>query len=103
RHHARPTLLPIAFYSSHVTNPAHRLVPYTGSSPSENTIDHVGPIARTVRYAAVMLGVLAGRDGLDPRQRFDAPPGGYTGELDAGVAGLRIGVLEEGFAIPGLS
>jgi amidase len=63
----------------------------------------VGPITRTVRDAAIMLGVLAGRDGLDPRQRFDAPSGGYTGELDAGVAGLRVGVLEEGFGIPGLS
>ena len=83
--------------------PTHGLVPYTGAFPIEYTIDHVGPITRTVRDAALMLGVLAGRDGLDPRQRFDAPPGGYLDGLDAGVAGLRVGVLEEGFAIPGLS
>jgi len=83
--------------------PTHGLVPYTGAFPIENTIDHLGPITRTVRDAALMLGVLAGRDGLDPRQRFDPPPGGYLEHLDAGVAGLRIGVLEEGFAIPGLS
>jgi amidase len=95
--------IPSAFCGTVGHKPTHGLVPYTGAFPIENTIDHVGPIARTVRDAAVMLGVLAGRDGLDPRQRFDAPPGGYTGELDAGVAGLRIGVLEEGFAIPGLS
>jgi amidase len=56
-----------------------------------------------------MLGVLAGPDGLDPRQRSAAPAGGhredfdYLADLDAGVAGLRIGVLAEGFAIPGLS
>jgi len=50
-----------------------------------------------------MLGVLAGRDGLDPRQRFDPPPGGYLEELDAGVAGLRIGVVTDGFGIPGVS
>jgi amidase len=50
-----------------------------------------------------MLGVLSGRDGLDPRQRVDPPPGGYLQTLDDGVAGLRVGVLEEGFALPGLS
>src|SRR6266498_2952976 len=71
--------------------------------PIKNTIDHLGPITRTVRDAALLLGVLAGRDGLDPRQREDAPPGDYLAELDAGVAGLRIGVVDEGFAIPGLS
>lgn len=83
--------------------PTHGLVPYTGALAIENTIDHLGPMTRTVRDAAIMLGVLAGRDGLDPRQRFDAPAGGYLKDLDAGVAGLRIGVLEEGFAIPAVS
>jgi amidase len=95
--------IPASFCGTVGHKPTHGLVPYTGAFPIENTIDHVGPITRTVRDAALMLGVLAGRDGLDPRQRFDAPPGGYLGDLDAGVAGLRIGVLEEGFAIPGLS
>ncbi len=58
---------------------------------------------RTARDAALMLGVLAGRDGLDPRQRADVPAGGYLAGLDAGVAGLRIGVVEEGFGIPDMS
>ncbi|MGH3279071.1 MAG: amidase [Trebonia sp.] len=95
--------IPSAFCGTVGHKPTHGLVPYTGALAIENTIDHLGPMARTVRDAAVMLGVLAGRDGLDPRQRFDAPPGGYLGNLDAGVAGLRIGVLEEGFGIPGVS
>jgi amidase len=95
--------IPASFCGVVGHKPTHGLVPYTGAFPIENTIDHVGPITRTVRDAALMLGVLAGRDGLDPRQRFDAPPGGYLSDLDAGVAGLRVGVLEEGFAIPGLS
>jgi amidase len=50
-----------------------------------------------------MLGVLAGPDGLDPRQRADPPAAGYLDGLDAGIAGLRIGVVQEGFGIPGLS
>ncbi len=95
--------IPSAFCGTVGHKPTHGLVPYTGAFPIENTIDHLGPITRTVGDAALLLGVLAGRDGLDPRQRFDAPPGGYADGLDAGVAGLRIGVLTEGFAIPGVS
>jgi amidase len=95
--------IPSAFCGVVGHKPTHGLVPYTGAFPIENTIDHLGPITRTVRDAALMLGVLAGRDGLDPRQRFDAPPADYAARLDQGIAGLRIGVLTEGFAIPGIS
>jgi amidase len=83
--------------------PTHGLVPYTGAFPIENTIDHLGPITRTVRDAATLLGVLAGPDGLDPRQRTAPPAQDYLAGLDDGVAGLRIGVLDEGFGIDGLS
>src|SRR5215469_15991702 len=95
--------IPSAFCGTVGHKPTHGLVPYTGAFPIENTIDHLGPITRTVRDAALMLGVLAGRDGLDPRQRFDLVPGSYLDGLDDGVAGLRIGVVKEGFAIPGVS
>lgn len=95
--------IPSAFCGTVGHKPTHGLVPYTGAFPIENTLDHVGPIARTVRDAATFLGVLAGRDGLDPRQRADPPADGYLEGLDDGVAGLRIGVVGEGFAIPGLS
>jgi len=95
--------IPSSFCGTVGHKPTHGLVPYTGAFPIENTIDHLGPITRTVRDAALMLGVLAGPDGLDPRQRFSGPPGDFLSDLDAGVAGLRIGVLAEGFAIPGLS
>src|SRR6516164_8743246 len=95
--------IPSAFCGTVGHKPTYGLVPYTGAFPIENTLDHLGPITRTVADAAVMLGVLAGRDGLDPRQRADPPQGGYLAGLDAGVAGLRIGVINEGFGIPGLS
>jgi amidase len=95
--------IPSAFCGTVGHKPTHGLVPYTGAFPIENTLDHLGPITRTVRDAALMLGVLAGRDGLDPRQRSDPAPGGYLAGLDDGVAGLRIAVVEEGFGIPGLS
>ncbi len=95
--------IPSAFCGTVGHKPTHGLVPYTGAFPIENTLDHLGPITRTVRDAALMLEVLAGRDGLDPRQRADPPARGYLAEVDAGVTGLRIGVVREGFAIPELS
>ena len=76
--------------------PTHGLVPYTGAFPLDPTIDHLGPIGATVTDVAVLLDVLAGPDGLDPRQRDvivrPAAPG-----LDRGVAGRRIGLVAEGF------
>ena len=95
--------IPSAFCGTVGHKPTHGLVPYTGAFPIENTLDHLGPITRTVRDAALMLGVLAGPDGLDPRQRAVAPPLDFTSVLDAGVTGLRAGVLAEGFGFPGLS
>ncbi|HEY6278044.1 MAG TPA: amidase [Streptosporangiaceae bacterium] len=95
--------IPSSFCGTVGHKPTHGLVPYTGAFPIENTLDHLGPITRTVRDAAQMLGVLAGPDGLDPRQRAAAPPADYLAGLDGGVAGLRIGVVAEGFGHPGLS
>jgi amidase len=95
--------IPSAFCGVVGHKPTHGLVPYTGAFPIENTLDHLGPITRTVSDAALMLGVLAGRDGLDPRQRTDPPQRDYLAEADAGVAGLRVAVIKEGFGIPGLS
>ncbi len=95
--------IPSSFCGTVGHKPTHGLVPYTGAFPIENTLDHLGPITRTVRDAALMLGVLAGRDGLDPRQRAELPAADYLAGLDAGVAGLRIAVVQEGFGLPDLS
>ncbi len=95
--------IPSAFCGTVGHKPTHGLVPYTGAFPIENTLDHLGPITRTVRDAALMLGVLAGRDGLDPRQRAEPADRDYLAEAKAGIAGLRLAVVKEGFGIPGLS
>lgn len=78
------------------------LVPYTGAFPIELTLDHLGPIGRTVTDVALMLTAIAGSDGHDPRQvgvRVDD----YLTQLDHGVEGLRIGIVPEGFGWDGLS
>jgi amidase len=54
------------------------------------TLDHIGPMTRSVRDAARMLGVIAGRD-LQDVTSLSAPCDDYEAELGRGVAGLRIG------------
>ena len=78
--------------------PTFGLVPHSGVFGAEPSIDHVGPLARTVELTARVLGVLAGPDGQDPRQRDVPAPPDYTAGLDGDAGGIRLGVLEEGFA-----
>ena len=79
--------------------PTHGLVPYTGAMPIEQTIDHLGPITNNVSDNALLLEVLAGEDGLDPRQ-YKPKTYSYTEALGRGAQGMRIGILSEGFAHP---
>lgn len=90
--------LPSAFCGIYGLKPTHGLVPYSGIMAIEATLDHAGPMTRSVRDNALMLQALAGADGLDPRQaapRVDD----YCSYLDRGVSGLRIGILKEGFEL----
>lgn len=80
--------------------PTWGLVPYTGAFPIEQSIDHVGPITRTVAEAALVLNVIAGPDGFDPRQPRDLVPDDYVAALGRGTEGLRVGILAEGFGHP---
>ena len=88
--------IPAAFSGIVGMKPTHGLVPYSGIMSMEVTIDHVGPMTATVADNALLLEVLAGPDGYDSRQagvRADS----YTEELDRGVEGLRIGIIDEAF------
>ncbi|GAB3306489.1 amidase [Geodermatophilus aquaeductus] len=55
------------------------------------SLDHAGPLTRTVRDAALSLQVLAGFDARDPGSAKEPVPD-YTADLDAGVRGLTLGV-----------
>jgi aspartyl-tRNA(Asn)/glutamyl-tRNA(Gln) amidotransferase subunit A len=68
--------------------------------PLSWSYDHVGPLTRTVRDAALLLGVIAGHDPLDATSSRRAVPD-YLAALDGGVKGLRIGVAG-GFYADGL-
>src|SRR5215210_7218534 len=84
--------------------PTFGLVPYTGAFPFEFTLDHIGVLAREASDIADLLDVIAGATETDPRQsHLPALPGSYTEALTQGLSGLRIGVVQEGFAWPEIS
>ncbi len=88
--------MPASYCGIYGMKPTHGLVPYTGIMPIEIYIDHTGPMTANVRDNALMLEVIAGSDGIDPRQ-YDVETHPYSKMLDGGVDGLKIGVLQEGF------
>jgi aspartyl-tRNA(Asn)/glutamyl-tRNA(Gln) amidotransferase subunit A len=72
--------------------PTYGLVSRRGVFPLSFTLDHVGPMTRTVEDNALMLDVIAGHDPLDPGS---APgrSGRYSAKLERGVRDLRIGFV----------
>jgi amidase len=88
--------MPASFCGVYGMKPTHGLVPYSGVMPIENTLDHVGPMTQSVMDNALMLEVIAGADGMDPRQ-YDVVTDRYTTHVGRGVSGMRIGVVKEGF------
>jgi amidase len=88
--------IPASFCGIYGMKPTWGLVPYTGVMPIESTIDHTGPMTATVADNALLLEVLAGPDGLDPRQG-GCTTAKYTEALGRGVEGMRIGIVTEGF------
>jgi len=60
------------------------------------SLDHVGPMTRTVEDAAIMLNALAGVDAKDPGSALEDAPD-FTAGLQDGVRGLRIGVPRDDF------
>jgi 2-dehydropantoate 2-reductase len=78
--------IPAAYCGIVGLKPTFGLVPLDGVFPLSPTLDHVGPIARTVEQAARLLEVLAGR-------RYELGP----------VRGLRVGVLRRQLDDPELA
>ena len=62
-----------------------------GVSPLSFSLDHAGPMGKTVQDVALMLNVMAGYDARDPTT-VDIPVPDFTKALGKGVRGIRIGV-----------
>ncbi len=71
--------------------PTYGRVSRRGITSLSWALDHVGPITRTVRDAALMMNVLAGYDRADPGT-VDEPVPDFTAGLDAGVKGMVFGL-----------
>jgi len=73
--------------------PTYGRVSRAGIFPLAGSLDHVGPLTRTVADAAVWLQAIAGHDPLDPTSSI-LPVPDYVAELAKGLGGIRIGVDE---------
>jgi aspartyl-tRNA(Asn)/glutamyl-tRNA(Gln) amidotransferase subunit A len=76
--------------------PTRRLVPVHGVIPLAPSLDHVGPLCRSVADAAIIMGAIAGQDPRDPESL------GRVGEafdrgMRRGLRGLKIGVPKQYF------
>jgi aspartyl-tRNA(Asn)/glutamyl-tRNA(Gln) amidotransferase subunit A len=61
-----------------------------------SSLDHIGPLTRTVKDAAIVLGAIAGRDAMDSTSA-EVPVPDYVSELGKPVHGLKLGVAKEYF------
>ncbi len=66
-----------------------------------SSLDQAGPIAKTVRDAAMMLEVMASHDAKDSTS-VDAPVPNYEAALSKGIKGLKVGVPKE-YRVEGMS
>ncbi len=73
--------------------PTYGRVSRHGAFPLSASLDHVGPMTRSVEDAAAILEVIAGLDPRDPTTRRAAVPP-YADAIDRGIRGVRIGIDE---------
>lgn len=83
--------IPAAFCGITGLMPTFGRVPKSGCAPLGYSLDHIGPMARTARDCAAMLGIIAGYHPSDP-DCVDVPVDEYLPHPDASLEGLRIGV-----------
>lgn len=76
--------------------PTYGRVSRHGVFPLSWSMDHVGPMTRTVRDCALLLRAMAGPDPDDPTASHRAVPD-YAAEIGAGVRGLTVGVPAQFF------
>jgi aspartyl-tRNA(Asn)/glutamyl-tRNA(Gln) amidotransferase subunit A len=61
-----------------------------------SSLDHIGPLTKTVKDAALVLQTIAGRDPMDSTSA-DVPVADYVAELDHSIKGVKLGIAKEYF------
>jgi aspartyl-tRNA(Asn)/glutamyl-tRNA(Gln) amidotransferase subunit A len=82
--------------------PTYGRVSRAGVVSLGTSLDHVGPLTRTVEDCATVLQAIAGHDPADPSS-VDEPVPPFTSDLETGVEGLRIGVERAHFFYEGVT
>jgi amidase len=114
--------IPAAYAGRYGLKPTHGLIPYTGIVSLLPMIDHTGPMTTTLEDNALLLSVLAGYDGIDPRCTPETPlrhnVPNYSALLEEWKSarategtwtpqkagnGLRVAVIKESLEVLGLS
>jgi len=85
---------PAAFCGVVGLKPTYGRVSRNGLVAFASSLDQIGIATKTVREAAEILGVIAGRDPLDATSS-DVTVDDYTADLAAGVKDLRFGIISE--------
>jgi aspartyl-tRNA(Asn)/glutamyl-tRNA(Gln) amidotransferase subunit A len=87
---------PASFCGVTGVTPTYGRVSRYGLAAFASSLDHIGPLSRTVRDSARLLHVIAGRDEMDSTSAF-APVPDYVAALDGNVRGMKIGLPKEFF------
>ncbi|KAJ5100635.1 hypothetical protein N7456_006687 [Penicillium angulare] len=110
--------IPAAYSGIYGLKPTYGLIPYTGAVPLAPMLDHLGPLATSLEDIALLLQVMAGYDGIDPRMSPESPLRHQVQDyprllsefrhrrLEEGKqagSGLTIGLLNGSFDVQGLS
>jgi aspartyl-tRNA(Asn)/glutamyl-tRNA(Gln) amidotransferase subunit A len=85
---------PASFCGVVGVTPTYGRVSRYGLTAFGSSLDHIGPFARSVKDAATLLEVMAGRDPMDSTSA-SAPVPNYAGQLDGNVRGMKLGVPVE--------
>ena len=85
---------PASFCGVVGVTPTYGRVSRYGLTAFASSLDHIGPFARSVKDAATLLQVMAGRDPCDATSA-DAPVPDYSALLDGNVKGLKLGLPRE--------